>query len=482
MKRREFLQVAGAAGLGALPRGAAGAEAGATKRPNILFCIADDWSWPHAGAYGDKAIRTPAFDRLAAQGVLFRHAFVCTPSCTPSRGAILTGQTPHRLEQGGNLWSRLDKKFEVYPDLLEAVGYVVGYSRKGWGPGTIQGTGRKRNPAGDRFRSFEQFIGAVPKDKPFCFWFGSYDPHRGYKPGSGKASGIRLDEIAVPPFLPDHPTVRSDIADYYFEVQRFDREVGQMLKTLEATGKAENTIVVMTSDNGMPFPRAKANLYEYGVHMPLAIRWPARIGGGRVVNEFVSFADFAPTFLEAAGLKPGPQMTGTSFLDILLGKPSSAKRDHVFLERERHADCRPKGLTYPCRAIRTKDFLYIWNLKPGRWPAGDPPRFGDVDGSPSKSFVIQHKEQREFARLFQATFGKRPEEELFDLRKDPAAVSNVADRPEYAEARKQLRARIEKWMAATRDPRAEGKGAVFNTYPYFGRRRKPPPRKKATGK
>jgi hypothetical protein len=166
MKRREFLQVAGAAGMCALPQCLAATDAKNQERPNIIFAIADDQSWPHAGAYGDKVVKTPTFDKLAAEGVLFHNAFVATPSCTPSRGAILTGQTPHRLEQGGNLWSRLDKKFEAYPSILEAAGYRAGFARKGWGPGIIQGTGRKRNPAGPRFRNFEQFLKTVPKGQP----------------------------------------------------------------------------------------------------------------------------------------------------------------------------------------------------------------------------------------------------------------------------------------------------------------------------
>jgi uncharacterized sulfatase len=474
MRRREFLFSTGAATMGLLAGRRGPANAAPADRPNILFCIADDWSWPHAGAYGDKVIQTPTFDRLAKEGVLFHNAFVATPSCTPSRGATLTGQMPHRLEQGGNLWSRLDAKFPVYPALLEKAGYVVGHTRKGWGPGTLKGTGRKHNPAGPRFRNFQQFLDAVPEGKPFCFWFGSYDPHRSYKRGSGKAAGIAPDAIEVPPFLPDHPTVRSDIADYYFEVQRFDRDVGRLLKALDASGRAENTLVVMTSDNGMPFPRAKANLYEYGVHMPLVIRWPARVKGGRETEDFVSFTDFAPTFLEAVGLKPLPEMTGKSVLGLLTGKAEEGPRDRVFLERERHAWCRPDGASYPSRAVRTGKFLYIWNLKPDRWPAGMPPSYGDVDGSPSKSFVLKHRDDAQVKPFFAATFGKRPEEELFDLARDPATVNNVADDPQYADVKTRLRKAVEDWMRKTADPRAMGQGEKFDTYPYVGRKPKLP--------
>lgn len=167
------------------------ARAGAA-RPNILFCFADDWSWPHAGAYGDKVVKTPAFDRVAREGFLFTRAFSAAPSCTASRAAILTGQSPHRLEEGGTLHGYLPKKFPVYPDLLEQAGYAVGFTGKGWGPGNFKAGGRERNPAGPPSKSFDEFLKTVPAGKPFCFWFGSLDPHRPYEKGSGLAAGRSL--------------------------------------------------------------------------------------------------------------------------------------------------------------------------------------------------------------------------------------------------------------------------------------------------
>jgi arylsulfatase A-like enzyme len=274
----------------------------ADDRPSIVIAIADDWAWPHAGAYGDRVVRTPHFDRLAHEGIVFERAFCASPSCTPSRGALLTGQAVHRLENGANLWSILPGKFACYTDLLEAVGYTVGLTGKGWGPGTVEGSGRTRNPAGPNVRGFAEFLASVPQGKPFCYWYGSNDPHRPYEPGTGAQAGLKPEDVAVPPFLPDTPEVRADILDYYFEVERFDRAVGAILDILDRRGRAENTIVVVTSDNGMPFPRSKANLYDSGAHEPLAIRWPAKVKGGRRCTEFVSLTDLAPTFLEAAGL------------------------------------------------------------------------------------------------------------------------------------------------------------------------------------
>src|SRR5688572_9905943 len=200
----------------------------APRQPNILLAIADDWSWPHAGAYGDPTVRTPVFDRMAREGALFTRAFAAAPSCTPSRAALLTGRYPHELEEGGVLHSFLPAKFPVYTDLLEGAGYYVGYTRKGWGPGRFEPGGRTRNPAGPVFSDFEAFLRSRPAGQPFCFWFGSNDPHRPYEKGSGAAAGIDLRSIRVPPFLPDTPEVRGDLADYFVEVQRFDREVGEI--------------------------------------------------------------------------------------------------------------------------------------------------------------------------------------------------------------------------------------------------------------
>ena len=279
--RREFLQVAGlgaACAALAVPRDGWARAAGDRSRPNILFCIADDWSWPHAYSVSDTVVKTPTFDRVVREGVVFRNAFVTAPSCTPSRGAIVTGQWHWRLEEGGNLWSTLPARFEVYPDLLEKAGYHVGMTRKGWGPGDFKPGGRTRNPAGPTYKDFNAFLAARPEGAPLCFWFGSNDPHRPYEWQSGVKSGMRPADVKVPAYLPDHETVRQDLCDYFWEIQRFDREVGEILKTLEAKGELDHTLVVMTGDNGLPFPRCKSNLYDSGTNVPLAMRWPGRKG------------------------------------------------------------------------------------------------------------------------------------------------------------------------------------------------------------
>jgi uncharacterized sulfatase len=219
----------------------------------------------------------------------------------------------------------------------------------------------------------------------------------------------------------------------------------------------------------MPFPRCKANLYEWGTHMPLVVRWPAAAEAGREISDFINFEDFAPTFLEAGGLEPLPEMTGRSFLALLTGDtPSRPPRDRVFVERERHANVREGNLSYPCRAIRTREHLYVRNLRPDRWPAGDPERYGDIDGGPSKDYMMQHRDDPAVRPLFDLAFGKRPEEELYDLKTDPGELKNVADNAEYAAVKKKLRAELGKWMSDTADPRATGGGDEFDTYDYVG--------------
>lgn len=450
------------------------------SRPNILVVIADDWSRPHAGAYGDPAVLTPAFDRVAREGVLFQNAFVSAPSCTPSRAALLTGQFHWRLEESANLWSTLRASIPVYPDILEEAGYFVGFTLKGWGPGRHEIGGRSRNPAGNPFRHFDEFLEGRPKGQPFCFWFGSHDPHRPYDEGSWQPAGLNPDRVEVPPHLPDDPVVRHDLADYLAEVERFDRALDRLLRRLEEVGEAGDTMVVVTSDNGMPFPRCKANLYDCGVRVPLAIRWPARVSPGRRVEQFVSLTDLAPTFLEAAGLPVPAVMTGRSLLPILLGERDEIDRSFVLTGKERHTPCQEAGNPggTPMRAIRTKEFLYVRNFHPERWPAGTPDYrnafipgawYADVDNGPTKLLMIERREAGEsWKRLYELSFGHRPAEELYDLAKDPAQLHNVAQDPEYATIRAELAARLEEELRRTKDPRLSNDPDQLERFPYYG--------------
>jgi len=449
--------------------------------PNILLCISDDQSWLHTGAGGDPIVRTPGFDRVAEEGVRFPHAFCDAPTCGPSRSALVTGQPIWRLEEAGNIHSTLPAKFATYTELLEQAGYAIGHTLKGWGPGRLPPGGRTRNPAGDKFDSFEAFLRTRGEDQPFCFWLGSYDPHRPYTAGSGQESGKDPAQVEVPAHLPDHPIVRDDILDYYVEVERFDGRVEAALALLEQAGELENTLVVVTSDHGMPFPRAKASLYDYGSRVPLAVRWGDRIPGGRVVDDFVSLSDLAPTFLQAAGLEAPAEMTASSLLPLLESSASGQvepSRDAAFIAMERHDGCRRGGKGYPCRAIRTGNHLYIRNFEPTRWPSGSPNAkdcargipYGEVDSSPTKTLMMESRGEPGIDHLAELSFGTRPEHELYDLRSDPGQLNNLAGQPSAQQVIGQLRDRLMDHLAATGDPRALGLPAPWDYYPYYGRR------------
>ncbi len=456
-------------------------EPASDSRPNVLVFVADDWSAPHAGAYGDELVATPNFDAIAANGVLFKTAFSASPSCTASRSTMLTGMYPHRLEAGGNLWGEYPERFPNVVRLLREAGYATGSSGKGWGPGRVEDGREIRdknrdsgdyadNPAGPYHASFEAFHRTKPATAPFYFWVGSHDPHRPYEPGSGADAGIDPTNVAVPGWLPDNEAVQADIADYYFEVQRFDEQIGRILRFLEEAGELDNTLIVVTSDNGMPFPRAKANLYDPGTHVPLAMTWPERIDAGQIPDTFVNLIDLAPTLLDAAGLPVPSEMDGRSLLPSPEG-PAYDGADRVLLQRERHAFTRENNLSYPMRGIRSADFLYIRNFRPNRWPAGDPRLvfavgpYGDVDESPSKSAILDGNVEP----FFTLAFAKRPAEELYDLRSDPEQLHNVAELPEYEEPLQAFRTELLEWMRRTDDARIDETDERWDHYPYYGR-------------
>lgn len=457
--------------------GAAPAAAAEEERPNILFCLADDWGWPHAGAYGDRSAPTPAFDRLAREGVLFERAFVSSPSCTPSRNAMLTGQQFYRLGEGASLHSALNVDHPNFMYLLKEAGYRIGHWRKAWGPGDFEAGGYAINPCGPEI-AFTDFMKKRPAGAPFCFWFGTADPHRGYKKGSGAAGGIDPAEVRVPKFLPDNSTVRNDLADYLFEVRRWNHDVAAALELLERAGELDNTIVVMTGDHGMPFPRCKGNVYDWGARVPLAVRWGKHAPGGRRVSDFVSLTDLAPTFLAAAGVEIPKSMTGRSLLDILRGDEQGQvdpSRDFVVIGRERHvvAQEAPSRDGYPMRAIRTDRWLYILNLEPERWPQGAPDgalhpltRFADCDDGPTKQFLMQHRDSAEIRPYFDLCFARRPAEELYDVEADPDQVHNLASESAHRATADRLRAQLTAYLRDTADPRFTGAPVEFDNYPY----------------
>ncbi|VGO17494.1 Arylsulfatase [Pontiella desulfatans] len=505
------------------------------QRPNILFLFADDWG-RHASAYAkvegpgsmNDTVSTPNFDRVAEAGVLFLNAYVNSPSCTPCRSSLLSGQHFWRTGNGailqGATW---DSKIPSWPLLLEAGGYDIGYSYKVWAPGTPLNApiGEKRTrfeQAGKRFNSFSQTATALIKKgstveeakaalldeargnfrsfletrgqgKPFAFWFGPTNVHRKWIKGSGKKLwNIDPDSLKgkMPPFLPDVHEVRQDFADYLGEAQAFDAAIGVLIEELKRSGKFENTIIAISGDHGAPgFPHGKCNLYDFGTQVSLALSGPG-IGGGRVVNDFVSLPDLAPTFLEAGQVDVPSVMTAKTLWPVLAAEKDGwvdPARTGVYIGRERHVrKARAGNLPYPQRAIRTREFLLVINFRPDRYPLGDPfdldngkapssdklenntfATLPDEDAGPAKAWIVEHRNDPKWQTYFQHAYGKRPRLELFDVQKDPFQMNNLADNPEYREVVARLQKQLLAEMKATGDPRLIDEGRFFEDVSKF---------------
>ena len=458
------------------------AVADPARRPNVLFCIADDGS-PQFGAYGCRWVRTPNIDQLAAAGLVFDNAYVPTAKCAPCRAAILTGRYPWQLEEAANHQPFFPARYKAFTEALHDAGVHAGSAGKVWGPGSATtADGKPRHwgmiPSGGGKKAdfpaagFRAFLAARPKDRPFFYWFGSHNPHRPYKPDAGLAAGKRPADVdRVPAIWPDTDAVRRDMLDYATEVEAFDAEVGALLKVLADSGEAEDTLVVVTSDHGMPFPRSKGHNYDISNRVPLVVAWPKGVASpGRRVAEFVNAVDLAPTFFELFGVDGGraglAPVAGASFADLLRGR-AGRDRPFVITGRERNdAYARPgtpAGLGYPVRAIREGSFLYIHNFAPGRWPCGDPELgLKDTDAGPTKALIEGRGEQDP---SWQLCFGKRPAEELFDLAKDPDCVTNLAAEAAHRGRVAAMRETLFAQLRLQDDPRILGRGDVFDNYP-----------------
>jgi len=408
----------------------------AASRPNILFLISDDHSAPDLGCYGNSAVRTPNLDRMAGAGARFDNCFAMSPQCSPTRSSILTGCAPHTT-----LTSRLHTPMPPWqPTFLEPLkerGYFTGAFRK-----VHQGPlfDKRWDFYGGPKAAFEEFFDARPADRPFFLHVGFTDPHRPYAAGAFSPPHDP-GRVLVPSFLPDSPEVRADIAYYYDEIARMDSECGRLLQILAGRKLAENTLIFFTGDNGMPFPRAKGTCYDSGLKVPLLAWWPGKIRPGRVVAGLVSHADFAPTFLEAAGIPKPERMQGRSFAGALLERPFEP-RGEVFAERNWHDNFDLQ------RAIRTDRHKLIFNAVPHQ-----PYRpIWDLAMSPSWQSYVELGKQEKLApahrRLLEPA---RPMLELYDLAADPGEFHNLISSPQHTGVREDLLRRLSAWMQDTWD-------------------------------
>jgi len=369
--------------------------------------------------------------------------------------------------------------------------------------------------------NFRDFLAKRQSGQPFFYSFDPRNTHRKWVRGSGhKLWGLNPDDLKgkLPPFLPDTEVIREDMADYLGEAMAFDASCGVIFEELERLGELDNTLVVISGDHGIPgFPRGKCTVYDFGARVLLAMRWPGHIVAGRKVKTPVSLIDVAPTFLAAAGTKSVDDPNGQNLLPALAtGGKDSQLRGWSLIGREVHVHTgRKNNLPYPIRALRTDKFLYIINFKPNRWPMRDPwalareypdatkdktptrkklakretlvPTslafnmlandtyivFPDMDCSPTKAWLVQHRHDPGMKWFLIYAWGKRPSEELYDLTKDPYQMKNVVNDPAYAEARKKLRTTLMHELKTNHDPRLENDAFDYLPYtPYHSRHTK----------
>jgi N-sulfoglucosamine sulfohydrolase len=466
------------------------------EQPNILIAMGDDISFPHMGAYGTEWVKTPAFDRVAANGILFENAYTPNAKSSPSRACFLTGRNSWQLEEAANHVPYFPPKFRSFIESLGQNGYYTGFTAKGWAPGVaLDSAGNPRQLTGKPFNSkkltpptpaisnndysenFRDFLDSRTDKKPFCFWYGSTEPHRDYEFGSGVSKGGKsLSDIKkVFDFWPDNKTVRNDILDYAYEIEHFDNHLMTMLTILEEKGELDNTIVIVTADNGMPFPRVKGQAYEYSNHVPLAIMWNDGLRKpGRRVLDYVSFIDFAPTLLEAAGISAtssGMQpMQGKSLLNILRSRKRAwvdESRNQVLIGKERHDVGRPGDAGYPIRGIIRDGYLYLANYKPSRWPSGNPETgYLNCDGSPTKSIILNMQRNGTALEFWKLNFAIRPSEELYNIASDPDCIKNLASDQSLSPVKRKLQSELYIELLQQDDPRMYNNGDIFDSYPY----------------
>ena len=472
----------------------------------------------------NDVITTPNIDRVAREGILFRNAFVNAPSCTPCRSSLLTGRYFFNTGRGailnGAVW---DNSIPSYPLMLRDSGYHIGKSYKVWSPGTPADApfgGQKyayQNGGGapnsfsqnatklveqgksvpearaqilDAVRqNFSDFFKDRKPGQPWHYFFGPTNTHRKWTKGSGKKLwGIEPETLRgkMPKFLPDVPEVREDVADYLGECQAVDAYLGALMQMLENSGDAANTLVVISGDHGMPgVPSGKCNLYDMGVAVPLVIKVPNG-KAGRVIDDMICLPDLAPTFMEIGGVEVPKNLYGRSLMPILQSEKSGQiddSRNWVISGRERHVRAAREGnLPYPMRSLHTPDFIYVRNFMPDRWPLGSPNgtgaapnndienetyvTFADMDASPTKAWLVQHKDDAQWKWYYDWAFGKRPAEELYDVKNDPDQIHNLAVDPKFATQKNFLAKRLMELLTQAGDPRVVGDGATFDKPPF----------------
>ncbi len=418
----------------------------AQEKPNFVFIIADDVSWDDIGCYGNETVKTPNIDQLAKEGIQFSNAFLTASSCSPSRCSIISGKYPHS-NGAAELHTPLPENEIPFPLLLKQNGYYTAQAGK-WHMGQAVHRAFDRYTDNNGYNNgnggednWVRFLKERSKDKPFFFWFASHDAHR---PWGADTFKITHDpaKIKVPLFFADTPETRQDIASYYNEIGRFDYYIGKVREELRKEGVLENTMIIVMSDNGRPFPRCKTRVYDSGMKTYFVVFWPKGIQSKGVESEsMISAIDIAPTILELAGIDPPKGYQGKSFAPVL-DNPSVETRTAVFSEHNWH--------DYEAheRMIRTKDFLYLVNARP-QFPNGGP---ADSKRSPTQYALNQVRDEGKLTPAQTDIFMvPRPSEELFDVKNDPLQLLNLASVPKYQKELKEMRRLLKNWQFNTGD-------------------------------
>lgn len=422
---------------------------------NVLIIVADDMG-RELGCYGDAAVQTPNIDRLAADGTRFDRAFCTTASCSASRSVILTGLQNHTNGQLGHAHNdfRTHEWVKGLPNLLGARGYrtqvlgklhVAPESVYKFDEAPTAGLQGSRSPKGfaDQARRFI----TADESRPFFIYACSIDPHRDFGVGKqfdGETPVIYSPEkLKAPSFLPDFPECREDLANYYRAISRFDQLAGQLIDVLRQTNHLQDTLIILLSDNGPPYPGAKTTLYEPGIRLPLIVRTPDQKRRGITTQAMVTWADITPTVLSYTGAA-GPEypLQGRSFLEVL-DEESPAGWNEVYLSHTYHE----RQMYYPMRAIRTDRYKLIYNVAyPLTFPFAS-----DFYDSVAWQGMLRRGDKK-FGRRSVEAYLHRPRFELYDVVSDLDELDNLADRPEFAETLAQLQDKLRRWQASTKDP------------------------------
>lgn len=413
----------------------------ADDRPNFVLIIADDVSADDLSCFGRKNIQTPNLQQLAEAGICFDRAFVTCSSCSPSRVSLITGLFPHQTG-APNLHDPLPADQRTFVEDLKRSGYWTAAAGKWHLGGPTKSKFDLVNEGGGA-SGCERWLAtmkAAPKEKPLFLWFAAFDAHRDYEPNVIAKPHTR-DDVTVPPYLPDHPTVRDDFALYYDEICRLDSYVGKVREELKNQGRLENTIILFLADNGCAFPRCKTTLYDSGIRTPLIISCPEKFAKNARSGALVSTVDIAPTILELAGVDASSKFTGHSFASILKGEKESIQEE-IYAERNWH------DYKSYARTVRTTRYKYIRNWVP------ELPNTPPADGVRSPTFQLM-RELRD-AKMLNAEqldcfVTPRAAEELYDLEEDPFELHNIAEREDVQGIKRDLSSKLDHWRSETSD-------------------------------